>query len=66
MTKLRALLATATILLTLGCTATIGTAQDFMENPKFLRVKETVLGLNVEELRKVLGKDANLCTKLLS
>jgi len=55
MNKLRVLLATATTVLMLGC-ATPGFAQDHMENPKFLRRSEPVLGLNVEELRKVLGK----------
>lgn len=54
MNKVRALLATATTILMLGC-ASPGIAQDFMENPKFLRRAEPVLGLNVQELRKVLG-----------
>lgn len=54
MNKLRALLATAMTSLMLGC-ASPGFAQDFMENPKFLRRMEPVLGLNVQELRTVLG-----------
>ncbi len=54
MNKLQALLATAMTSLMLGC-ATPGFAQDFMENPKFLRRAEPVLGLNVQELRTVLG-----------
>jgi len=54
MNKVRALLATAMTVLMLGC-ATPGFAQDFMENPKFLRRAEPVLGLNVQELRTELG-----------
>ena len=54
MNKIRALLATATTVLMLGC-ATPGFAQTFMENPKFLRHAEPVLGLNETELRAALG-----------
>jgi len=54
MNKLRALLATATMGLMLGC-ATPGWAQDYMENPKFLRRDAPVLGLNVDELKEALG-----------
>ncbi len=55
MNKLIALLATAIVSLMLGC-ASPSSAQDFMENPKFLRRAEPVLGLNVQELREALGR----------
>ncbi len=53
MNKLRALLATATMGLMLGCDIPVW-AQDYMENPKFLRRDAPVLGLNVDELKEVL------------
>ena len=55
MNKVRTLLATAMMSLVLGCVPP-SAAQDFMENPKFLRLKGPILGLNVEELREVLGR----------
>ncbi len=59
MNKVRTLLATATLSLVLGC-ALPSIAQDFMENPKFLRLSGPILGLNVQELRKVLGMPAKI------
>ena len=59
MNKWIALLATAVTCFIVGDIAP-GIAQDFMENPKFLRVEESVLGLNVKELREILGKPGHI------
>ncbi len=59
MNKVIALLATAMMSLVLGCVQP-SAAQDFMENPKFLRLKAPILGLNVMELREVLGRPTKI------
>jgi len=55
MKKSYSLLATALLLFTLGCAGPV-LAQTHMDNPKFLRHDETVLGLNETELVEALGK----------
>jgi len=55
MKKVYSLLATALLLFTLGCASPVQ-AQTHMDNPKFLRHDETVLGLNETELVEALGK----------
>jgi hypothetical protein len=55
MKKVYSLLATALLLFTLGCAGPV-LAQTHMDNPKFLRHPETVLGLNETELVEALGK----------
>ncbi len=55
MKKVYSLLATAFLLFTVGC-AGIARSQTHMDNPKFLRHDETVLGLNETELVEALGK----------
>jgi len=56
MKNFQLLLATALMLLTmLGCAGPV-LAQTHMDNPKFLRHDQTVLGLNEAELTEALGK----------
>ncbi len=58
MNKLINLLATISLVFLLSCTSS--GAQLFMENPQFLKRTTTVLGLNVSELREVLGKPGQI------
>jgi hypothetical protein len=60
MRNLQSLLATALMLLMMtGCAGPV-LAQTHMDNPKFMRHEETVLGLNETELIEALGKPKNI------
>jgi len=56
MNKICSLLATVTLLLTLGCAGLVRAQPlPLLENPKFIHRSEPVLGLNQEELVDALG-----------
>jgi len=57
MNKLRILLATVMAVSMMGCASPVSAQADLnMENPKFLRYEDPILGLNEEELLGALGR----------